>query len=244
MIMKTKKEHFSSKHIDDINCNLTNNYFYPVLHDVKRQINKINSALDVGCGNGVFSKGIKYCFSCDVTGVDGSDYALSKAKANKIDDLFIVEDFSVDNLPFNDNQFDFVMCKDVLEHLISPDKLAEEICRVVKHNGYVLVHVPNHFPLVGRIRMLFSNKLDTFDYFPDSKRWNFPHIRFYTRDSVLDLFSKVGVVDEYHEHFFNSPVGSKFVPKFLKKKLVKHFPDLFSEGITILFQKKGSSPLK
>ena len=49
-----------------------------------------------------------------------------------------------DRLPFADESFDFILCAEVLEHLIhSPDKMVYEINRVLKNNGLLILTTPN-----------------------------------------------------------------------------------------------------
>jgi len=52
----------------------------------------------------------------------------------------------IHNLPFDDEYFDGIICKSVLEHVESPEKAVSEIYRVLKKGGAVLVYVPFIFP--------------------------------------------------------------------------------------------------
>ena len=176
-----KIEHFSNELIDDISGDPENNYFTPVLNQVLDRIPMPNKVLDVGCGNGLFTSAIKKKISCRLTGVDGSEHALSHAYKSGFDEVYIINDFSIDSLSSETSSMDFVICKDVLEHLICPEQLVSEISRVVRNGGFVLLHVPNHFPIIGRLKLLFQNTIDPFYFFPDAERWNFPHIRFYDK---------------------------------------------------------------
>jgi hypothetical protein len=47
-----------------------------------------------------------------------------------------------EDLPFEDDQFDYVLCMAVLEHTRRPWEVAREICRVLKPGGKVLVDYP------------------------------------------------------------------------------------------------------
>lgn len=49
----------------------------------------------------------------------------------------------IDPLPFEDATFDLVMCDSVLEHTLKPREMFEEIARVLKPGGKVLVCVPS-----------------------------------------------------------------------------------------------------
>ena len=89
--------------------------------------------LDVGCGIGDFVKHCPNCIGVEINSmlVDlcverGLDVQLSKPGA----------------LPFSDRLFDSVMLDNVLEHLPDPTDLINEIGRVLKNSGILIVGVP------------------------------------------------------------------------------------------------------
>jgi SAM-dependent methyltransferase len=233
-----EKPKFSNKHIDEINVDKSQNFFSSVWDDIKTKNITITNLLDVGCGNGLFTIYAKEIFSCSVTGVDGNTYALEQAKNNGFDEIHYIHDFDHDTFNLPNNHFDFVLCKDLMEHLISPEVVLGEIYRVTKPNGYVLLHVPNHFPIAGRLKFLLHNDIDTFNYFPDSKRWDFPHIRFFTYESLLEMSRLYGfeLDTNLSYHFPLVPCG-KIIP--FKKKLASINPTNFAEGLTVLLKKQS-----
>jgi len=233
------KEHFDNKFIDDINETLGDNYFSPILDWVFSQ-DRIKSVCDVGCGNGVFTGDIKQKFECDkLIGVDSNQYALEQASNLDFDEIIKVSDFTQDTIPIESSSFDLVICKDVLEHLIDPLFLTCEIARILKTDGYFLVHVPNHFPFWGRLKFLFKNDIDTFSYFPDSSRYDFPHIRFFTLASMEDLLNLSGfkVVKNISYFFAQPPLLHRIMSIRFRKFLTNLSTDNFSEGITLLARK-------
>ena len=232
-------DRFPDKYLDEIDDDLTDNYFTPVIDEILDKIPQPSRVCDVGCGNGVFSISIKNRTNCTLLGVDGSKHAIVQAKQIGFDDVYEIGDFCSETLPFNDNYFDLVFCKDVLEHLLDPRFLVAEIARITRQNGYCVIHVPNHFPLIGRIRFLLSNNIDTFDYFPLSNRWDFPHIRFFNQQDFLGLMLSSGLkpVLNLCHHFPSFPKIGRLMPTTVKKRISKQFPDSFAEGFTYLFKK-------
>lgn len=87
-------------------------------------------------------------------------------------------------LPFKDGAFDVVICKDILEHLLEPMAVLQEVRRVLKDDGYAVISVPNHFYLPMRIRILLGKGLMWKSIGSDHSRyyeeWNYMHIRFFT----------------------------------------------------------------
>ena len=232
------KEHFDNKFIDNIDEKIGDNYFSPILDYVFDQI-KVNDVCDIGCGNGVFTGDLKRRIDCNLIGVDSNKYALEQASKLDFDKLIQVDDFTKDKLPIDNESVDLVICKDVLEHLIDPEFLTHEIFRILKPGGYFLVHVPNHFPIWGRLKFLFTNNIDTFSYFPNANRYDFPHIRFFTLDSMKDILKVSGFASiENISYFFTKPpIIHRFMPISLMKKMAQISTDNFSEGITILSSK-------
>lgn len=90
--------------------------------------------LDVGCGAGSFigEVGLRNS-NLSLYGVDNSRNAIAKAKKD-----FPLANYKVANaydLPYKDNNFDFVSMICVLEHLKNPEKTLKEVKRVLKKNG-------------------------------------------------------------------------------------------------------------
>ena len=102
-----------------------------------------------------------------------------------------------------------------------------------------MLHVPNHFPVWGRIKFLFTNNIDTFSYFPNSERFDFPHIRFFTTKSISNLIKSTGLVlEENLSYYFVQPrFIHRLMPLIFKKFLSKMSTNNFSEGITFLISK-------
>jgi ubiquinone/menaquinone biosynthesis C-methylase UbiE len=82
--------------------------------------------LNVGCGN-------------DTYGTDFVDLYPSRPKVKKCD-------FDKDRLPYKSNMFDEVFCKGVIEHVRNPSSLIEEMKRVLRKNGKLIIITDNaHF---------------------------------------------------------------------------------------------------
>jgi malonyl-CoA O-methyltransferase len=91
--------------------------------------------LDVGCGKGRFAKKIKDFYpSCEMHGVDISEELLKEVPAP-----IIKNKGSILNLPYSENFFDCVFCVETLEHAIKIQKAIQEMCRVLKGNGKIIV---------------------------------------------------------------------------------------------------------
>lgn len=87
--------------------------------------------LDVGCGNK------PYQLIMQAEKYTGADVSLSPHDQDKFDIVF-----DGLNIPLNNNNFDSVLCTEVLEHSDDPVKLMSEIYRVLKTNGHAFITAP------------------------------------------------------------------------------------------------------
>lgn len=115
--------------------------------------------LDVGCGEGRHCLGLPLGASATVIGVDLShdDLTRARAKVPEHNDfcrqlglpLTPTPHFGVANgqhLPFADHSFDVVICSEVLEHIEPYAEVLEELKRVLKPGGQLVVSVPRQWP--------------------------------------------------------------------------------------------------
>ena len=93
---------------------------------------------------------------------------------------------------FNDNFFDIVVAGEVIEHILDTDFFFNEIKRVLKSNGFLILSTPNTASLGRRILLLLGKN----PYFEAS--YGFPpealagHIRFFTKDLLLSFLKYKG----------------------------------------------------
>jgi len=115
-----------------------------------------NKVLDLGCGSGILSSKVKdkYPFS-DIT---CSDF-------NALDYEYTA-DFIPCNLnyelPFEDNSFDVVLLIEVIEHVRNPALLLDEIYRILKNGGVLILSTPNVENLQSRLHFLFQGRFFSF----------------------------------------------------------------------------------
>jgi len=104
-----------------------------------------NKVLDVGCGTGQVVHYLSK-LGFEAYGVDISPIAIQKARQNRPGIFKTMED---DKIPFPDNFFDSVGCYDVLEHTLHPSELIDEMIRVLKPNGKIVIACPNFLRVIG-----------------------------------------------------------------------------------------------
>lgn len=124
---------FSDKEIEKIG----DEYFDIVDNSI---INKQSIVLDLGCGSGRWSKYLanKVQF---IEAVDPSKAVISASMLLGNVNNTRVTQASVDNIPFNNNSFDFAMSLGVLHHIPDTRKALFNLVEKTKVGGYVLLYL-------------------------------------------------------------------------------------------------------
>ncbi len=94
--------------------------------------------LDIGCGRGEFLRGFIDC------GVQGYGVDRSRAAERYCPQAHLkTADLENEPLPYPDDYFDAIYSKSVIEHFYYPEKLVQEIYRVLKPGGTVITLCPD-----------------------------------------------------------------------------------------------------
>lgn len=92
------------------------------------------SLLDVGCG----SKPYESIFTNRVDRYLGLDIDTPMTRQRGIADYF----YTGKQFPLDSSSFDVVLCNQVLEHVFNPEEFLDEVNRVLKPNGKLILTVP------------------------------------------------------------------------------------------------------
>lgn len=99
--------------------------------------------LDVGCADGFWLRFLAARYRVRGIGVDLADSILVAARQDRLlryENRFCLSE--AERLPLDDGSVDFVLSFDLLEHLPEPRRALEEMARVLKPGGRLLVHMP------------------------------------------------------------------------------------------------------
>ncbi|MFD6415410.1 class I SAM-dependent methyltransferase [Streptomyces sp. NPDC060194] len=99
------------------------------------------TVLDIGCGDGsAAATAARTLAPHRVVGVDWSQDALRRAHRH----LDVVRGELTDGgLPFADGAADAVLFSEVIEHLVDPDSALDELRRVLRPGGHLMLSTPN-----------------------------------------------------------------------------------------------------
>jgi len=106
--------------------------------------------LDLGLGQGWLTYFIKKWCNCKVYGLDICPLRRRHLEEERIQVKKC--DVEKERIPFEDGFFDFVVCAEVLEHLSSPLHALDEIKRIMRRGGTLILTTPNAKRLAVRLK--------------------------------------------------------------------------------------------
>jgi SAM-dependent methyltransferase len=145
-----------------------------------------------------------------------------------LDGVDVVHDLSKRPWPWRDAEFDVLLAIQVLEHLDDLGAVMEELCRIVKPGGCLLVEVP--YALNKAYFQDFTHRTpfteNTFDYFaPDGEAPPWSDYNYYSRARLrtkrLEIIPDLGTF---------MGVGPHGVEKYLGKAALRGTRFLFDRG--------------
>jgi ubiquinone/menaquinone biosynthesis C-methylase UbiE len=147
--------------------------------------------LEVGCGVGLdlarFAKG-----GANVTGIDLAETSIDLAKQN-FEQQNLEGDFRVMNgeaMDFEDNSFDMVYAHGVIQYTADAQKLVDEMYRVVKPGGEVIMMVYNRISWLNALSAITKVDLEHEDA-PVLKKYSIPEFK-----NLLTSFKRLKIVPE------------------------------------------------
>lgn len=146
--------------------------------------------LDVGCAGGQVGAGIK-TFGHEVWGIEMSSRAAAAAAQN-LDRVYpgTIEGFLAEH---PEERFDHIYFGDVIEHLLSPEEVLRSVAKLLNPGAAIIGSMPNVAHRSVRMMLLEGR----FDY-EETGIMDRTHLRFYTRDTIVDLLTSAGF---YIDHF-------------------------------------------
>jgi len=156
------------------------------------------SILDIACGTGELTLKIAN-HGCESYGIDLSPDAINQSKKNS-DREGIRCDFQIanaENLPFSNGQFDKVISNCALEHFQNDIKALEEMNRVLKENGELVLSVDSFsYPINQELKRKHSLTYNVVNY--------------YTKESIQKKLIKADFELQESDYIINSKLSSTF----------------------------------
>ena len=140
-----------------------------------------------------------------------------------------------DKIPFDNNYFDVVIFSETLEHLnFHPLRIFQEINRILKINGKVIITTPNLLRLNNRIKLLIGQSIN---YDLREEYSIATHFREYSSEEIKYLLQKgffKNIKISYKD--FNYPGANKAV--FITNKIIGFIFSFLKSNIIAIGDKK------
>jgi ubiquinone/menaquinone biosynthesis C-methylase UbiE len=132
------------------------NRLYESINICKPLIKNKMKILDAGCGSGNLLKLLEEKISLD-NNLYGLDYNKNINQINLSFTRLIRGDLR--NLPFKEEVFDIIFCLDVLEHIKEVNKAIDEVKRILKKEGYIIVCQPIEGLIYKAVKFLLKGQI-------------------------------------------------------------------------------------
>jgi len=176
-------------------------HVFASIMNILEHLPRNKKVLDIGCGT-AFTTYFYYPFCKELTAIDYAKEPIKKANS-KYPHIRFVES-TVSNMPFEDNEFDVVICQGVLHHLIKDTITNKSSTKYIYNaigeidrvgNGLILVDEANALnPLRKYKEQTYYKKIKRDEHSLRLKEWT-------------DIFNELNFgITYYHYHTF-TPVG-------------------------------------
>ena len=209
------------------------NYFESVRVELLELIPKKNregSILEIGAGSGhTLMYARQNGYAKKVYGIELNKIENSYQDSKQFESFLIgnVEDMS---LPFKKEQFDVILCGDVLEHLNNPYSLVKILKKYLKKDGVFIASLPNmrYFSIIKEIVIKGDFK------YTDRGILDRTHLRFFCKKNMIDLFVQNGYkIDSVVSNI--SLIGNK--SKLFNKLTLRIFEEFLTPQYYIVARK-------
>ena len=191
----------------------------------------------VELGSGIGTNLRVFAAQCRVLGLESLPDAVATALGDGLPTLYA--DLEGPPWPLADASVDWLLCIDVLEHLLRPEDCLRQAVRLLRPTGRIVINIPNHFDWRGRLRIAFGAGIDSQRYFAGTPVWRYPHLRFLRRRDLVELLDSVGLAIEEDLSPSNSSVPKAEALRRmglggLSRALTRAWPELFAPGFLFL----------
>ncbi len=197
--------------------------------------------LDIGCANGIYKR--DFIKNNEFYGIDNDRSLLSIAERKGYKTFNVDINFQK-KLHFKNEEFDIVICFDILEHLINPISFLNEVNRILKKNGLLFISVPNSLNIISRINFLFGNPTDITDTNHFLKKPFSEHLHLITYKKIIQILEGYKYKVIYKDYYLPKKIRHKKLLKFQfllntanLLKLNFLFPGLFSFAFLFVCKK-------
>jgi SAM-dependent methyltransferase len=181
--------------------------------------------VEVGCGAGVVLEQIP---AGRVWGMDLSGYILQKTRRRLAHRPAQLLQGNAEKLPFAGDSLHKVVCTEVIEHVLEPARVAQEMARVATADGCIIITIPNEALIDGAKGVIRRLGL---------ARWLLAG-----NAGEGEAYDSPDEANEWHLHSFNLALLRKVTADWLTIRQVRAIPFAFLPlRYVVLCQKKATT---
>lgn len=168
-----------------------------------------STVLDIGCGSGALGRHLKSAHACVVDGltINEAEAVLARPDYRSV---FVVDLDGCDlQSLLGEGHYDFIVCADVLEHLLRPEQVLDACRKLLTPAGKLLVSVPN-VAYSGLVAELMQGQFQ----YREEGLLDRTHIRFFTRDSLQKFLRLQGWQPQSIDVISKNLLDSEFTVPF------------------------------
>lgn len=164
------------------------------LNIIAKLIQNNDTVLDIGAGNGILSLLLRQLKRDVCLDAIEPDDAARDRLAPLYREVY-AQDLGSFLKKGSLRQYDYIVMADVVEHIANPEPLLRGLLTLLKPGGKIVLSTPNVSFSSVRLALLYGQ----FNYV-DSGILERTHLRFYTRQTLLQLFNSIelNVLSEFH----------------------------------------------
>jgi ubiquinone/menaquinone biosynthesis C-methylase UbiE len=169
------------------------------------EVKDADKVIEVGCGAGHILERVP---KGELYGIDISEIQVERAK-ERLGNKAEISKAPGEEIPYDNKYFDKILCSEVIEHVLDPAPLLNEMKRVLKDDGILSLSIPNEnlINLAKKmLRMLGLRRILE----PKKSGW--------------DLASKNNL-DEWHLHEFNLKLIKQYIDGKFKIEKISSIPN-------------------
>jgi len=180
--------------------------------------------LDIGCNNG----NIRYLLPPNIEyyGTDLDKFHIHQLQVQGVKAR--QADLNKDPLPFQLENFDYILLLDVLEHVLNPQELLRQSKQKLNTNGKLIITLPNDYHILNKLRFIFNKHLTEDPFAP------FGHLHIFPIKSGENLLKQSGF--RILKKIPIPPVKPQSIPQSIKDFLGNIMPQTFARDVLYLLE--------
>jgi len=153
------KKYYTNEYVKEMEDDYRSNYAERILRQVRKHKDS-GKLLDLGCGSGMVMKLAEEKYGFESYGIDINEAMIFKGVKK---DRVIIDEIT-DLYQYKDKFFDVIVATNIIEHVQVPAETLENMKRILKDDGVIVISVPNIDAWIGKDEIVTEGHINYFNY--------------------------------------------------------------------------------